>query len=177
MILALDIATRTGWAAGTDRPVTGVIDLSGVDGIGARGSLFLDYVDRMVQDMRPSLVVFEQPLMGGKGSVATMRLLQGLAVAAEVACHWHDTPVREVPMATWRKHFIGRGWAPRGERSDWCKIQAMAKCRQLGWDPKTHDEAEAAGIWHYAYCLKFGADPDLLGAHETSRKEGARMSG
>jgi hypothetical protein len=55
-------------------------------------------------------------------------------------------PLLPAPVATWRKHFLGRGRLA----SDVAKAQAMKRCKQLGWTAADHNGAEAAGIWSWA---------------------------
>jgi len=55
---------------------------------------------------------------------------------------------RSVPMATWRRHFLGK--MPRATKSAELKDLAMQRCRQLGFKPAKHDEAEAIGLLDYA---------------------------
>ena len=83
-----------------------------------------------------------------------LRLALALCGAAELSAYWNRVPVREVPISTWRKHFIGAGRAPKGEASGWCKRQAQSRCRALGWGDLSDDEAEAAGIWDYGMSLR-----------------------
>lgn len=160
MILALDIATRTGWAAGDalGPPVTGVIDLSKAEGIGGKMAAFVRRMDDLTTEYDFDLIVFEQPMQSfGRGSSKTLRLLLSLCSAAEMVSHWNQIPVREVPMQTWRKHFIGSGRAPKGEHPKWCKRQAQIRCSALGWGDLSDDEAEACGIWDYAMSLRRAA--------------------
>jgi hypothetical protein len=64
--------------------------------------------------------------------------------------------VRAVPMATWRRHFLGK--MPRGTKKGDLKSMAMERSQQLGFKPQKHDEAEAIGILDYA-CETLGLKP------------------
>jgi len=156
VILALDIATTTGWAFGSlgQKPFHGVIRTQG--GIGEKLASFSNILEELIRSYDPDLIVIEQPLhsIPRAGSSKSLRLLLGLCAMAECVGHWHNIPVREVPMATWRKHFIGAGRAPKGEPRDWCKRQAMHRCEVLGWGEMSDDEAEACGILDYALSLR-----------------------
>lgn len=76
-------------------------------------------------------------------------LAVGLAAHAE---SWGEAMgcrvIRDVHMATWRRHFLGK--MPRATKSADLKDYAMERCRQLGFKPAKHDEAEAIGILDYA---------------------------
>ncbi len=159
MILALDIATRTGWAFGSDlgaAPVTGAIDLSKSLGIGGKMARLADKLEDLVRDIDPDLIIFEQPIHGvtRQGSSNVLRLALALCGTAEMVAFWNKVDVREVPIPTWRKHFIGAGRAPKGEHPKWCKRQAQHRCKVLGWGDLSDDQAEAAGIWDYAMSLR-----------------------
>lgn len=64
--------------------------------------------------------------------------------------------IRDVNMATWRRHFLGK--MPRATKSEELKDLAMERARQLGFKPMKHDQAEAIGILDYA-CEQLGTVP------------------
>ena len=78
-------------------------------------------------------------------------------VAAELAS---DLKIRcgEVAISTWRKHWLGVGFAPKSVAHDgrtaWLKQAAIKQCLTRDWYVQHHDEAEALGIMDYALtCL------------------------
>ena len=158
MILALDVATVTGWAAGnrlSNQPSVGVINLKDGRGIGGKLGLLTRQLSEIVEQYEPEMVIFEQPWLGsGQRSSQTMRLALSLCAGVELVASWYDVKCLEVPIPTWRKHFIGAGRKPKGESSNWCKVQAQHRCKVLGWGDLTSDQAEACGIWDYAMSLK-----------------------
>ena len=168
MILAFDIATVTGWAAGdhlASRPVSGLISLKDGYGIGGKMDLLTRAIELKITEFDPDLIIFEQPwFSAGRGSAATMRLAIALCATVELVAKWHDIRVLEVPISTWRKHFIGVGRAPKGESGKWCKEQARQRCRSLGWGDFTDDQAEACGIWDYAQSLRKSRNDTNLSA-------------
>ena len=161
MILGLDIATKTGWAVGLPRssPIVGTIAVSGTVGQKCVG-LFRS-LDAIVTEHEPDLIVFEQPIhaVPRQGSSITLRLALGLCAVAEMVAAKHAIKVLEVPMGTWRKHFIGVGRAPAWagsatKRRQWLKNMAIQRCRDLKWGDLSDDEAEACGVWDYASSLR-----------------------
>lgn len=106
-------------------------------------------------------VYYEKPLnLGASGPATnqdTLDLLIGLAMHAE---SWAEAMgcriIRDVHQATWRRHFLGK--MPRATKSAELKDYAMVRCRQLGFKPLKHDQAEAIGILDYA-CDALGMEP------------------
>lgn len=156
MILSLDIATTTGWAVGSpgDKPIAGLVKTSG--DIGQKMSQLRYGIQELGHEYKPDLIIFEQPLhhVPKQGSSNVLRLALALCGVAEMIAH--DAGVRcvEVPISTWRKHFIGYGRAPKDAHKGWCKDQVIHRCQLLGWGDLPHDAAEACGIWDYACSLR-----------------------
>ncbi|WP_146620019.1 hypothetical protein [Acuticoccus sediminis] len=91
---------------------------------------------------------------GGKSNAKTREALtkiQGMLEELGVATR---TPVEFVAVGTWRKHFLGIGKVGRGKKAPNWKHLAVQRCRQLGWSPKDHNEAEALAILDYARHMK-----------------------
>lgn len=149
-VLFLDVATRSGFAIDADggtRPRLGTfrVPANGED-IGQPCSRFQRWLTDMLTTHRPDMVGFEAPLVmsGRNGSkvrtnIFTVRLLFGLATMVEVVCHDTGITCREVNVQQVKKSFAGHG---RAEKTD-----MIARCRELGWDPKDHNEADAAAGW------------------------------
>lgn len=96
-------------------------------------------------------IVFEEPLSAGAvhghTSLTTLAAMAGLAAHVESFAEAIGARHRAVNLSTWRRHFIGK--MSRGTKSlDW-KALAMTRCRELGFDPAKHDEAEAIGLLDY----------------------------
>ena len=96
---------------------------------------------------------WERPLnlgpSAGNTNIDTIEVLMGLAAHAE---SWGEAMgcriVKAVNMVTWRREFLGR--MKRGTRSTQLKEMSMERCRQLGFKPMKHDQAEAIGILDWA---------------------------
>lgn len=157
-ILALDLSKRSaGWAC------WGPADERVASGVWALGSEYtsdgLTYC-RLHEHMSAlhslgaiSAVFWEEPLdprtLSGHTNIDSIRVLSGLAAHA---ASWADAMscrhARSVNMTTWRRHFLGK--MPRATKSADLKQYAIERCRQLGFRPGRHDEAEAIGILDYA---------------------------
>lgn len=157
-ILALDLSkTSTGfatWGPGDATLASGVWELGSA--FTTPGTTFCRLHQRMSEVAALGAidaVFFEEPLnlQGSsiKTSAETIHLLVGLAAHAQ---SWGEAMgcriIRPVHQATWRRHFLGK--MPRATKSAELKDYAMARCRQLGFRPLKHDQAEAIGILDYA---------------------------
>lgn len=153
-VLALDIATNSGWAA--DRPDGGDAPISGEFRVPTDGEdLGLAFVvfERQLLDLmavhQPDVLCFEAPLpvlnrnhRTAPTSEHTVRLLFGLASVAELVGRRADLEVYEAKVQTVRKHFVGNGYAGKPE--------VAARCRLLGWKVVGHDAADACAAWDFA---------------------------
>ena len=162
-ILALDIATVTGWACGdttafllaaqpADRAIYGAVRLNrrGLSW-GAKFDAQYQALYDLAAQHTPCTIVCEAPFAGK--STTTNRQIFGLSAIADMAFHnlglmrGHDIQaVYEVPPQTWRKHFLGKGRGPREEM----KAAALTRCRQLGFEPDDDNAADALGLLDYA---------------------------
>lgn len=187
MILALDLATNTGWCAGVGDSVPHVGHVKMPDTkeeIGPFGHFFEEWLIAKLEEYDPTMVVFESPMLPkatwdsatqrmkqAPTNLATTRKLQGLAYAAEVVVYrrrraqleaGHLTPVdcREVFLQTVKKELGGSGTAG--------KPDMMAAAKRCGIPVKTFDEADAFGVWlvgvrHYAKAYQQIWDQKLWG--------------
>ncbi|MEM1149059.1 MAG: hypothetical protein AAGI03_00670 [Pseudomonadota bacterium] len=160
MILALDIASSTGWAFGLPgtRPITGTISVDG--SLGDRMRYLCGHLHNLIADLEPEIIIFEEPwLSAGKGSAKTMRGLICLAGVAEMVAANQKVQIVETTADTWRKHFVGVTTAPRAvkgkaTRRAWIKAIVAQRCAALGWSFSNDDESDACGIWDFACSLR-----------------------
>lgn len=149
VILSLDLATSTGWAASvpaspSGRPKSGVWRL-GTDAL-SLGSFF-DGFDQLLSDaitvFAPRLIVYEAPILhSGQMTPATALKLQGLAALTELIAFRREVPVRQANNQTVKKFFAGYGHAK--------KPDMIAACRDRGWNIDSPDEADALAILAWA---------------------------
>lgn len=136
-ILALDVATRTGWATDSaDCRGCGTIDLSvGVPKRGRHPGLILLHARRdlgeLVARTRPDLVVFERPFARGSGT----RLLMALAGIVELVAAEHGLATLEVGISQARKAATGRPTLTKPEAVAWAEA--------AGWSPPDDNAADA----------------------------------
>lgn len=176
MLLALDLATNTGWCAGSgeEDPELGSVRMPDTgEEIGPFGDFFERWLAIKLDELQPSMVIFEAPLLpvaridrdNGRliqapTTIATTRKLQGLAWSVEVQCYKRRLEVREVYGSTVKKELSGSG---KGVKAD-----MMAAAKRCGLAPKSFDEADAFGVWlvgvrHYAKAFQQRWDQRLYG--------------
>jgi Holliday junction resolvasome RuvABC endonuclease subunit len=158
VILALDLATRTGLCAGdpTELPV---LDNFTLPSTGEDVGKFLDAAERLaralIEQFAPTLIVFEAPVLASTTALATTRKLHGLAGVVEMVAFREGIECAEVQPSTVKKNLTGHGRAEK-----WDMVEA---CRRYGFDPKTYtykgreasDEADAFGVWLTALRRRF----------------------
>jgi Holliday junction resolvasome RuvABC endonuclease subunit len=149
-VLALDIATRTGWAYGArgDKPLHGVLTLpTPALGIGATGAAFNDGVADLLTVHQPARIVVEMPFFHAAGSPITIETLLGLNMMAHVMAYRWDLAIEKVPAVTCRKAMLGQtrfGGRKQG------KDAVMAWCRAQGWTPHDDNAGDALVLWGHA---------------------------
>jgi hypothetical protein len=160
-ILALDLSKRsTGWAVWTgasERPQYGHWQLgSEFTSDGQTYAKLHQNLSELRMLARFDALYYEQPLnqaaLTGHTNVDTLRVLTGLAAHAESFGYALGLRiVKSVNIASWRKDFIGS--QKRGTKRQTLKDVTIERCRQLGFNPRRDDEADAIGILDYACSL------------------------
>lgn len=152
-ILALDLATKTGWAhlARPDRPPTFGSFRIARPGCGD-GKFFAKADAWIVQLMRrthPDKIYYESPYIRGAVNLRTVLKLAGLAAIVDMeGFTLLGIETETVNPTTLKKHFTSNGRAKKPEM--------IAQCRRHGWDPENDNEADALAILHMAAChLKY----------------------
>ena len=152
-ILALDLATRFGWAEGTlegpPRYGSERFAPAGADRAAVLGKAIVHFQRRFMA-FKPAVVVFEAPLppsfMRGHTNFSTSRTLLGLPAIIEGLCSINGIyRVREAKVSDIRRFFIGGN--PRGEEG---KKQTIEKLVGMGYAPQDDNAADALALWHYA---------------------------
>jgi len=167
-MIALDLSKRsTGWAVwmGDDTPPRyGSWEL-GSEYTG-RGQTYAKLHANLL-DLRAvsrfEALFFEEPLnpnkLKGQTNIDTLRVLSGLAAHAESFGHAMELRmVQAINVDSWRPAFIGRVNSSEAKRraraagksaTDSLKSLTIERCRQLGFNPRNTDEADALGILDY----------------------------
>lgn len=150
MLLALDLATRTGICSGDPTEVPSLSHHI-LPSTGADVGRFLDAAEKfaagLIERAAPALVVFEAPILPRETQVATVRKLQGLAGMVELVCHRAGVECAEVSTTAVKKALTGKGNAK--------KPDMLAAAEHYGFDPRCDDEADAFGVWLCALRLRF----------------------
>lgn len=150
-ILALDLATVSGWAEG---PAGGPVRSGSVRFApqgASHGEIALGAIrwfsDRL-KVSKPSLIVYEAvnvQHMAGKTNLNTIRVLCGIPFILEgVAQGFGIYDVRQADTSDVRRFFIGSN--PKREAA---KAQTIARCRMLGHDPVDDNAADAYALHFY----------------------------
>ena len=165
LILALDIASSTGFAfgrLGSNQPTCGSIRFAGKQA--SHNAIFGGAVrwwgDFVPSGWRPDILVLEAPLpstwLKGKTNKDTNDLLLGLhGIIRGIAFERRIFDIRLARTADVRQHFIGLAKCPRAE----AKRRVVQRCRALGWLPPGEagrpddDAADALATWDYQCSL------------------------
>lgn len=152
-VLALDLATVTGWAYGKpeEKP------LFGSQRFGKQGSSrartyrsFRLWLDVFCSARPPTMIVFESAAtpswMAGRTNIDTVKLLMGLTEHLEEWC-CDRFELREASTSQVRTHFIGRNL-----QSKIAKPLVVARCRERGWMVEDDNQGDACAIWDYQIC-------------------------
>lgn len=157
VILAVDLAVRTGFAVGPvgEIPRSGCVALKkkGQDADVAFGNLIWWLNDVLARE-KPSIIVKEAPLAlqvlaRGHGSQASIEMTYGLHAITRGMGKRFGIEVRDAHDASIRKHFIGRG--KMGSREE-TKRAVVQRCHLLGFLPKDNfddNQADAIATWDF----------------------------
>lgn len=155
-ILALDIATRTGFAFGRpgEFPRSGSVRLApqgASNGMIGRG--MLRWLTDFLAVNPVGALYYEVPLdprhMGNKTNFATARVLLGLPFLVETIAEARGIfKLREAGVQDVRKHFVGEA-RPKDK-----KAAVLARCRQLRWAPEDDNAGDALALWDFACAIE-----------------------
>lgn len=162
-ILALDLASQTGWAYGRpgSEPQHGTIRFASVGA--THEAIFcaaLDWAYDKCEDIEDEgidantvIIVWESPLQTsfklGRTTNNTTTVLYGLpAVIGAVAYSRGIYDIRKADTRDVRMHFLG--CSPKRVKA---KPMVKAQCRAMGWKVSDDNEADALATWHYMCSL------------------------
>jgi len=139
-ILALDQGTSSGWAFTKNGKVAyGTKQCHSVAGNdGVVFDEFERWLDHMVLNAAPDIIVFETPIFRGKRSI----YLHGFSCLIYLVAHRRKIPVLEVHLATSKKNITGKGNASKDE--------VIASITGHGFKPATDHEADALALLLYS---------------------------
>lgn len=156
IILALDLASVTGWAVGEPggKPVHGSIRFASAGA--SHEAIFAEamvWIVQVYEEYEPKTVVWESPMPTsfnrGRTNINTTTILFGLpAIIGSVAYLRGMYDIRKADTKDVRMHFIGCN--PKRAKA---KPLVMRQCRAMGWEVIDDNEADALATWHYMSSL------------------------
>ena len=161
-VLALDLASTSGWAVGApnQKPEFGSLRFA-KPGL-SRAKYYREFRLWMecawnVRDRQPDLIVFESPIapmiMQGRTNINTIKLLIGMCEHLEEWCYG-KFELREAKIGEIRAFFLGTNKI----KSAQAKSLTIQRCKSLGWQVNNDNEADACALWAYQIaCLR----PDI----------------
>lgn len=157
-ILALDIATVTGFARGKvgETPIAGSVRFGrpGASSNAVFGSCLSWLSKELALEPRPDLLVLEamlSPLAKVGATQADVRdRLAGLHGVVRGVAHLRGVyQIAEYSVGDVRQHFIGE----RSLKREQAKRRTVIVCRQLGWQVADDNAADALALWSFAAAL------------------------
>lgn len=150
-ILALDLGTRTGWAAlpRSGRIASGVAEFrpGRFEGAGMAFLRFEKLLADLDRDAGPFRAVVFEEVRAHAGTLAA-QVYGGFLAHLTAWCERKATPYLGVPVATIKRHATGKGNAPKED-----VIRAM---RTQGFAPKDDNEADALALLAWAIANDIG---------------------
>ena len=146
-IIAMDLSTSAGVALGRAGGTPEIFSET-FDGSGqaAKFNQALDWALRLIDKHSPDIIVIEKAIATGPvGSEARVQFAFGYRAAVMIAAYRRGVRVKDVPVQTVRKHFLGTAKMRRDE----AKRATMTRCKQLGWVVANDDEADACAVWDH----------------------------
>ena len=147
-ILALDLATLTGWAVRDRRGIiicgTQSFKPQRFEGGGMRFLRFQRWLNELISPGRSAnlvdFIVFEE--VRRHLGVDAAHVYGGFMAQLTATCEQRNIPYEGVPVGTIKRHATGKGNASKG--------LVIAAMRALGHDPSDDNEADALALLHWA---------------------------
>jgi hypothetical protein len=138
-----------------EKPSSGTFDLpSDAEDLGRVGYQLHVNLNRLLSVHRFERIFYEAPIppsqLMGQIQLKTIAKIFTIAGHIESFGYAKGLRVRQVGMGAWRRFFVGKG---AGEKSATFKQWSTERCRQLGWNVRGHDEADALGVLSYGISL------------------------
>ena len=156
MTLALDLATRTGWATGRFGmpPSWGAVEFGRGRSNGEVLAAYRGWLNGQITALEPQIIAFESPFVPTGNSefakprnALTVRRLFGFAAVTELTCIERRLRCYEARPTEISRRFLG---GPVPKKRDEKKAATVAMARQLGFAVDNDDEADAVALWCFA---------------------------
>ena len=155
MILALDLATKIGWAKWSPKTAYawGEFDIDESQ-LGRFATTASRWLAGALHDVTE--VYIEEMFVYKQIDLSVITKLAGLRFEVARACTQRNISCETVAISKWRSHFLGDTRAPSGltksQARDWLKKRCIETCRARGWNVRTDNQADALGILDWAKC-------------------------
>jgi len=150
-LLSLDLAKNVGWARwrpGMELPSSGSVRI-GREDPGECFAAMRDWLFDTITANQIEHMVLESAFISMKTASSAPRLYGLAGIAREVA-YRRRVRVTDASPNEWRRFFLGQAMAPKSvaakHRRAWLKNETVTRCRNLGIDVKSDDEADAIGV-------------------------------
>ena len=125
----------------------------------------IQWLPQAIATYQPSLIVVEAALPPiASRNAASAQVALGFDFLPRGAANIRGIRCIPVHLSTWRSFAFGTSRIKRAE----AKARSIALCKGMGWEPKSHDEADAACIFLWAgathYRKQFDACMPLFAA-------------
>lgn len=138
-ILALDLATTSGWACGKGTNLKyGHFTVSKCDNVSDKFLRFSTLIERLIFIKKPEVIAIERPIVRG---YASTYWLCGVCAITEMEAASKKISVVKFGPTTIKKFVTGSGRAT--------KEDMMKAIKKLKFKPEVHDEADAIGLHLY----------------------------
>lgn len=152
-VLALDLATKTGYACGKIGQrcmMHGAIRFAPPGA--SRAHILvgaMTWITSKIRTLKPDIVIFESPIpamfMGRKTSFNTTRILYGLCGIVEAVCLSHNIlKIADLNVSSVRKNLLGTTY--RGKEA---KEEVKKFIISSGYIPEDDNAADALMLWIY----------------------------
>ena len=147
IVAGLDMATATGVCLGEpgQMPTFWVEDLGKSRSHDERFSNALGLAHRLLTQHGVTVIGIEAPIKTPHDKTGTNSILMGIQSCVRGWAFRKGVTCEIIHINTLDKQFLGLAGMPSAER----KKANKARCWQLGWNPATEDEADAASVWNY----------------------------
>ncbi len=149
-ILTYDLARTVGWAFADARadPEYGTFTLPRTEGrYGPYLRRFGEIAYKHVDAFKPTLIVYESPILTRRSTIDILRALYCLGPRLEEVADICGIECTEGELGPVRTHFLGAGNCPTN--TDDIKAAIVAECRRRGWRPQDHNAADALALLDY----------------------------
>ena len=137
-ILALDMATKTGWAVASTSGTENFKKRAG----DSRGMLFIRFeawLNDIIGTVKPDLICYERPHARGR---AANEVLNGMLAYLTASCERFGVEYADCPSTTLKKFATGKGNASK---------QMMMDAYKARWGEHPIDDNEADARWLYEW--------------------------